>query len=90
MTTGSRSSRFCAVANDRAAFGEMDEDMSGAELFSIIACVTNSDRTAVVEPMSHRLSAADDAFDLAWHDIIAQYRHNALQWADPPQTFGRS
>ena len=85
-----RSSRLCTVANERAAFGEMDENMGIAELFNIIACVANSDRAAVVESMSHRGRAADDAFDLAWHDIIAQYRDDALQWADPAQTFRRS
>ncbi len=85
-----RSSRLCTVANERAAFGEVHENMGLAKLFSIIACVANSDRAAVVEPVSHRRRAAEDTFDLAWHDIIAQYRDDALQWADPAQTFRRS
>ena len=65
-------SGFRPITDDAAAFGEMYEDMAGAQLLDIVASIADGDRAAVMETMAHGYRAADDAVNFAMHDIITQ------------------
>ncbi len=78
-----------AVADDRAALAEMDDDVAGAEFLDVIVGAADGDRAGMDEAVAKRRGARFNAVDAARHDGFAEQRDDALQRADPAQAFGR-
>ena len=81
---------FRASADDRAALFLIDDDMASLQLCGIVARIADGDRAGMMEAVAHRRGTAADPVNLAWDNIIAKDRDDALKRTHPAQAFGRA